>query len=208
MLPALGRIAHAIPLSRVPCPLHVRPRNIPSLQLIHKLMNHAGHLSVFLLAGLILLGCRSARHSQRDSELTIDDSLRYSTVNRTDYQVDTYTHRAEEVDGSWWLARIKFDTTAMPDSLGRYPVSEVELHGSRQMALSREQEETHAEAVDVTQTEAEEGISIQADSRESTTIEPVHGRHRLVYVIAAAVIALLYILYRRFYSHATGHTSK
>lgn len=30
MLPALGRIAHAIPLIRVPCPLHVRTRGLIS----------------------------------------------------------------------------------------------------------------------------------------------------------------------------------
>lgn len=171
-------------------------------------MNHVRIYIVFLLAGICLLGCRSSRHSRRDIDTLQIQTERKNTNIKSESQADAHLYKAQEIDGSWWAARIKFDTSALPDSLGRRPVSEVELQGSLSQAKILEEAENHSETVEVTQeVEERDGIT-ETDMEESAATEPVHGRYGLVALVLLLLIALLYIIHLHTISHAQRNTSK
>ena len=208
MLPALGRIAYAIPLNREPCPLPVRTRGLLSLPENPMNMNHVRKYIVLLLAGICLLGCRSSRYSRRDIDTVHVENERKSTNALSGGQTDTHLFKVQEIDGSWWAAHIKFDTSALPDSLGRYPVSEVNLQGSLSQAKIHETTENHSEDVEIVQEEEERDGITDIDMEESATIEPVHGRYGVVALVLLLLTALLYIIHQHPFSHAQRNTSK
>lgn len=172
-------------------------------------MNLVRIYTVLLLAGICLLGCRSSSYSRRDIETIHNESEQTVTHKQLEGRQDAHLYKVQEIDGSWWSAHIKFDTSATPDSLGLYPVSEVELQGSLSQTNIQEEAEINSEAVEVTQeVEERDGIT-ETDMAESATDEPVHGRYGLVVLaLLVVLVALLYIMHSSTFSHAQRDTSK
>lgn len=172
-------------------------------------MNHVRIYTVLLLAGICLLGCRSSSYSRRDIETIHSESEQTVTHKQLESRQDAHLYKVQEIDGSWWSAHIKFDTSATLDSLGLYPVSEVELQGSLSQTNIQEEAEINSEAVEVTQeVEERDGIT-ETDMAESATVEPVHGRYGLVVLaLLVVLVALLYIMHSYTFSHAQRNSSK